>query len=111
MPKRHDMEQETPFILPLFAELTLSEVKIAYGAKYATDADADALAEHARRVYMASESFRKKMNYKDPRPLLKAFMLHWHASTLLKRARNEKERKVARDLADKAWYGQPLPRK
>lgn len=101
--RQHDINRETPIAPYVMADGVTREVALCFGAKYGTRADANRLGKRAEELYARSESFRKKMKRRDPRPILHAFMLHWHAAELMKRSR-----KVGDKVAEAAWHGTPL---
>lgn len=102
MAKRYDIN-DTAIAPYVMADGVVEKVARCYGAKYGTRADANRLGKRAETLYSKSKSFRKKMQRRDPRGLLEAFMLHWHAAQLQKRSP-----KIAREVGDAAWYGHGL---
>lgn len=102
MARKHDIN-DTAIAPYVMADGVVEEVANCFGAKYGTRADANKLGKRAEEMYAKSESFRKKMKRKDPRPLLHAFMLHWHAANLKRRSE-----KVARQVGEAAWHGHTL---
>jgi hypothetical protein len=100
--KTHDID-DTALAPYVIADGVVGAVAKCFGQKYGTRADANRIAKRAEVLYKSSESFRKKMNRKDPRGLLAAFMQHWHAANLVKR-----NRRVANAVGESAWHGTRL---